>query len=280
MDVLEERLERTLALGDEGDWEGMAEDLKGLLEDYPDNAAVLCWLGVAERELGMDGIAYGRFKASVAAQPADANILAICGGGLARFDDPEAESVLRTATLVDPKLAYARTMYGGYLAREGLFDDAFTELEAALSLAPEDRDVLTERGVAFSLAGRLEEAVDAFYDACSADPEDGWVRGLAGLTLVSLGRIEDAFGDLLSAADLRPEDVEIALLAALAAAVCDDLERAYELIERARFRAVKGDLALVESVLDRVDDGGKASEELLTEELVSSALRERLMTRL
>jgi hypothetical protein len=69
-------------------------------------------------------------------------------------------------------------------------------------------------------------------------------------------------------------------LAALAAAVCDDLDRAYELVERARFRAVKGDLALVEAVLDRVDDGGKASEEFLTEELVSSALRERLMTRL
>jgi len=96
----------------------------------------------------------------------------------------------------------------------------------------------------------------------------------------SHAREEDAFGDLLSAADLRPEDVEITLLAALAAAVCDDLERAYELIERARFRTVTGDLAIVEAVLDRVDNGGEASEEFLTEELVSSALRERLMTRL
>ena len=199
---------------------------------------------------------------------------------MARFDDPEAESVLRTATLMDPDLTYARTMYGGYLAREGLLADALKELEAAFSMAPEDPDVLTELGVALTLAGRGEEAVDALYGACSADPEDGWARALAGLVLVSLGRIEDGLGDLLSAADLRPEDVEIALLAALASAVCDDLDRAYELIERARFRAVAGDLPIVEAVLERVDDGREASEEFLAEELASSALRERLMTRL
>ena len=276
----EERLERALEFGDEGDWGSMGEHLRELLDEYPDHATVLCWLGVAERELGMDSVAYERFKASVAAQPADAHVLAIAGGGLARFDDPEAESVLRTATLMDPNLTYARTMYGGYLAREGLLDDALRELDTALSLAPEDPDALTERGVALTLAGRVEEAVDAFYGACSADPEDGWARALVGLALLSLGRIEDAFGDLLSAADLRPDDVEITLLAALAAAVCEDPDRAYELIERARLEAVAGDLAIVEAVLEQVDDGGEASKEFLIEELVSSAFRERLMTRL
>ena len=276
----EERLESALALGDEGDWGTMGEHLRELLEEYPDHATILCWLGVAERELGMDGVAYERFKAAVAAQPADAHVLAIAGGGLARFDDPEAESVLRTATLMDPKLTYARTLYGGYLAREGLVEEALTELDTALSLAPEDPDVLTERGVALALAGRVEEAVDAFYGACSADPEDGWARALVGLALLSLGRIEDAFGDLLSSADLRPDDVEITLLAALVAAVCEDPDRAYELIERARLEAIAGDLAIVEAVLERVDDGREASKEFLIEELVSSAFRERLMTRL
>ena len=280
MSFPEERLDRALQLGDEGNWEGMAEHLREMLEESPQDAVVLCWLGVAERELGMDGVAYERFKASVSAKPGDAYVLAIAGTGLARFDDPEAEAVLRTATLIDPHLTYARTMYGGHLAREGLLDDALKELEAAVSMEPDDPDVLTELGVALALAGSVDEAVDAFYGACSADPRDGWARALAGLSLVSLGRIKDAFGDLLSAADLRPEDVEIALLAALAAAACDDPDRAYELIERARINAIAGDLVIVEAVTDRVDDGREASEEFLTEELASSALRERLMTRL
>ena len=37
---------------------------------------------------------------------------------------------------------------------------------------------------------------------------------------------------------------------------------------------------IVEAVIERVDVGWEASEEFLTEELVLSALRERLMTRL
>jgi tetratricopeptide (TPR) repeat protein len=278
-DASEEDLARAIQFGDEGDWLGMAEHLRFLLEGGSDDPAVLCWLGVAERELGMDGVAYERFRACLAAGPTDSRILAMAGNGLARFDDPEAESILRTATLMDPNLAYARTMYGAYLAREGMSKEALVEIEAALALAPEDPDTLTEWGVALALAGRLDEAVDAFYRACDADPEDGWARALVGLTLLTLGRTADALADLLHAADLRPEDVEVALVASLAAAACDEPDRAYEMVERARLRAIAGDLSMVDAVLDRVDEGPAPSSAFLSEEVVSGAFRERLMTR-
>jgi Flp pilus assembly protein TadD len=170
----EEDLARALQFRDEVDWVAMAEHLRGLLEGWPDDATVLCWLSVAERELGMDGVAYERFRACLAAEPTDPQILTIAGNGLARFDDPEAESILRTATLMHPNLAYARTMYGAYLAREGMSEEALVEIEAAVALAPEDPETLTEWGVALALAGCLDEAVDAFCQACDADPEDGW----------------------------------------------------------------------------------------------------------
>ena len=279
MDSSEEDLARALQFGDEGDWLAMAEHLRAVLEGWPDDPAVLCWLGVAERELGMDGVAYERFRACLATGPTDPQILAIAGNGLARFDDPEAESVLRTATLMDPNLAYARTMYGAYLAREGMSKEALIEIEAAVGLAPENPETLTEWGVALALAGRLDEAVDAFYQACEADPEDGWARALVGLTLVILGRTADALADLLHAADLRPEDVEVALVASLAAAACDEPDRAYEMVERARLRAVPGDLPMVDAVFDRVEEGSAPSREFLGEDVVSSAFRERLMTR-
>ena len=278
-DSSEEDLARALQFGDEGDWLAMAEHLRGLLEGRPDDPAVLCWLGVAERELGMEGVAYERFRACLAAEPTDPHILAIAGNGLASFDDPDAESILRTATLMDPNLAYARTMYSAYLAREGMSEEALVEIEAAVALAPDDPETLTEWGVALALAGRLDEAVDAFYQACEADPADGWARGLVGLTLVILGRTADALADLLHAADLRPEDVEIALVASLAAAGCDESDRAYEMVERARLRAIDGDLPMVDAVLDRVEEGAAPARTFLSEDVVSDAFRERLMTR-
>jgi tetratricopeptide (TPR) repeat protein len=125
----------------------------------------------------------------------------------------------------------------------------------------------------------LDEAVDAFYRACDADPEDGWARALVGLTLLTLGRTADALADLLHAADLRPEDVEVALVASLAAAACDEPDRAYEMVERARLRAIAGDLSMIDAVLDRVDEGPAPSSAFLSEEVVSGAFRERLMTR-
>ena len=257
----------------------MAEHLRAVLEDRPDDPAVLCWLGVAERELGMDGIAYERFKACLAAEPTDPHLLATAGDGLARFDDPEAEAVLRAAALMAPDLVHARTMYGAYLAREGMNEEALDEMAAAVGLAPEDPETLTEWGVALALAGRLDEAVDAFYRACDVDQEDGWARALVGLTLAALGRTADALPDLLHAADLRPEDVEVALVASLAAAACEEPDRAYELVERARMRAISGDLPMVEAVFDRVEEGAEPSRVFLAEEIVSGAFCERLMTR-
>lgn len=279
MDSSADDLARALQFGDGGDWLTMAEHLRAILEGRSDDSAVLAWLGVAEHELGMDGVAYERFRACIATEPTDPQLLAVAGNGLARFDDPEAESILRTATLMDPNLAYARTMYGAYLAREGMIVEALEELEAAVALAPEDCETLTEWGVALALAGRLDQAVDAFYQACDVDPEDGWARALVGLTLVTLDRIGDALPDLLQAADLRPEDVEVALVASLAAAACDEPDRAYELVERARIRTISGDLAMVEAVLDRVEEGSAPSKAFLTEEIASGAFRERLMTR-
>ena len=278
-EALDKELDRALEMGDEGDWGEMAEYLRDALDRYPGDPAVLCWLGVSELELGMEGIAYERFKACVAAEPSDPQLLAVAGSGLARFDDPAAESTLRSAALMGQDMPFVRTMYGAYLSREGMLEDALREISAALALAPDDPEALTEWGVALALSERLDEAVGAFSKAWAAEPEDGWARSLSGLVLVSLGRVEDALPDLLEAADLRPEDVELALLAALAASVSGEEDRAYELVERARLRAISGDLPMVEAVSDRVEEGHEAAKIFLEEDFVTGALRERLMTR-
>ena len=77
--------------------EEMAQELRAALTEHAEEPAVHCWLGVAERELGMEGIAYERFKAALALQPEDPTILALAGSGIAAFDGPEEPVYIRLA---------------------------------------------------------------------------------------------------------------------------------------------------------------------------------------
>lgn len=275
----EEVLQRALALGQEGDWEGMADTLSDALDQVPDDPALLCWLGVAERELGLMGSAYQRFKEALAREPGDPHVLATAGNGLAQFDDPDAEGALRSAALLAPELALARWMFGAYLAREGLFQDAMRELEAASELAPEDPVVAYELGVALALQGRMDEALDPLMRSVDLDPEDGWSQVVLGLVEAELDRAEEAARDLSGGARLCDEDVEAQLLAALATAATGREDLAYEMLERARLTSAEEDLRLLDLVETRMSEGPEASWELLVQEMLPGALRERLMTR-
>src|SRR5688572_29015630 len=89
---VQQALTEALQLGEEGRWDEMAELLTTALRDATDDPYLLCWLGVAERELGREGMAYDYFRRCWEQDPLDPHLLAMCGAGLAAFDDPEAES--------------------------------------------------------------------------------------------------------------------------------------------------------------------------------------------
>jgi Flp pilus assembly protein TadD len=272
-------LERARSLAEEGDWGGAAELLREHLEDFDDEPAVHAWLGVAERELGMAGVAYERFKRALALEPTDPYVLATAGSGIAAFDDPDAERALRTAALTAPEVALARLMYGAYLTREGLVEDGVKELRVAQELAPDDAQAAYELGVGLALAGRADDASDALADAVRLEPEDGWARTVFGLVLLEAGRDEEAAGELISGARLAPEDVDAQVAAALVAAARGMEDVAHEMLERARMVAVEGDVALVEDVEERVDAGEEAAASMLTDDFAPDMLRSRLQER-
>ncbi len=272
-------LERAITLADQADWTGAAELLRDHLEDFDDDSAVYCWLGVAERELGMEGIAYERFKRALALDPDDPYILATAGNGIAYFDDPDAEQALRAAALIAPHVAIGRLMYGAYLAREGFHEDALRELSAAREIDPDDAQIVYELGVAHALADDHDAANDALADAVRLAPEDGWARVVFGLTLLEAGRVEEATGELTSGARLREDDVDAQLAAALAAAATGREGIAYEMLERARLRAIEGDVVLVTAVEDRLDGGHEAAASMLNDDLAPDMLRMRLRER-
>lgn len=278
MDV-ESLLREAVALGDEDDWEGMAKALLDGLEANPGDPSLLCWLGVAEREMGLPGAAYDHFKEALAQGPEDPFLLATVGNGLAQFDDPEAESALRSASILGPDILEARLLFGAYLAREGLFEEAIGELTAAAELAPDDPLVSYEVGVALALQGHLEPALEALGRSVDLEEGDGWGQVVLGLVEAELGRMEEAARDLSSGARLRPQDVDVQFLAALAASASGYEDLAYEMMERGRQVAEAGDLPILEAVEGSIEDGAEASNTLLVQELLSGALRERLMNR-
>jgi len=272
-------LERTLTLADDEDWESAADLLREHLSDFDDDPAVHCWLGVAERELGLDGVAYQRFKRALSLDPSDPYVLATAGNGVAHFDDPDAEQALRAAALTAPGVAVARLLYGAYLSREGFLDQALEELDSARELDPEDPQIAYELGVAHALGQEYDRAADALADAVRLAPEDGWPRVVFGLVLLEGARFDEAAGELMSGARLREDDVYAQLAAALAAAAAGRDDDAYEMVERARLRAGEGDLVLVTAVEDRLDAGHDAARRLLMEDLAPNMLRTRISER-
>jgi len=276
---LDDVLSRAHARGEEGDWEGMAELLYEHAEDFDDEPAFHCWLGVAERELGLDGMAYERFRHSLALNPEDPYVLAMAGNGVAAFDDPDAEQALRTAALLGPEVSLTHLLYGAYLAREGLFDEAVRELTRARELDPDEPQGAYELGVAHALAGRMEMAADALGDAVSLEPDSAWNRVVFGLVLLEGQRWEEALGELMEGAVLEPDDVEAQLAAGLAAAASGREESGLEMLERARFRALDEDQEVIMTVEERIDAGADSARALLVEEMAPDMLRRRLAER-
>lgn len=278
-DAVEGILQRALGMAEDGEWDRAADLLRDALEDHPEDPYVLCWLGMAERELGMEGIAYERFKRALAQEPQDPVLLSAVGNAIAAFDDPEAEAALRTAAMVAPELPQARWMYGAYLVREGMVDEGMEELEAALRLDPDNAVIQMERGVGHALAGDLDAAVHAFGRSAELNPEDGWILMLLGLAWLEVGEVEEAARALEDGARLRPRDLEAQLLAALTLGAQGREGEALEMLERARLQAEGVDEVLALEVMERLEEGPEAALRFLRATLAPSSFRERLMER-
>jgi Flp pilus assembly protein TadD len=278
-EVIEDAVARAQSLGEEDRWDDAYALMAEALDEQGEDALLLAWAGIAAQRLGEDSQANDHFRAALALEPTDPFILAAAGSGIAAVDDPSAEGALRMAALTAPDFPFARLSYGAYLAREGLFAEAITELEAARGLAPEDVLVHAELGIAYLLARRTDEGLDALEEALSLDPADSWLRALMGLAMVDAGRGQEGAEQLHQAAAEREDDVEVQLIAALAMAAEGWDDPAWEALARAETYADSSDRELVSEVEDRLEAGADAAGEFLRLDLGPTLLRERLLQR-
>lgn len=276
--AVEELVSEAESLGADERWDEALELLLEALPENSENALLLCWLGIASERLGSEGEAYEYFRRCLAQQPSDPFVLAAAGVGVSTFDDPEAEPALRLAALTAPDFPFARSAYGAYLAREGLFEQALVELRAARALAPDDAAVRAELGMALLLSGAPADAADELEEALS-HAEDSWLRGVFALALLEAGRGEEGAEELHRSAEERPEDLEIQLLSALASAAQGWEEHAWAAVARAEAAAEALDADLVREVEEAVEAGEDAAGAFLREQLGPTLLRERLSQR-
>ena len=270
-------LRQALELGEDGRWDEMATMLSDALDAAGDDDPVLlCWLGVAESEVGNDGAAYEAFRRCIDQQPTDPNVLALAGAGLAQFDDPDAETALRAAALSAPDLLMARLNYGAYLSRAGLFDEALEQLNAGKDLAPEDPIIRAELGAAHFLKGDRDAGLEELEEAVAIAPDDSWTRVLYGLVLTEAERFEEGAEELVRAARERDDDAEAMALGALASAIAGWEDAAEELLAKAEYAVQGADATMLHEVESAVRSGPDAARRMLHHTLGPASLRERL----
>lgn len=270
-------LRQALELGEAGHWNDMATLLAEALDAAEDeDPLLLCWLGVAESEVGNDTAAYDAFRRCVELDPTDPHVLSLAGSGLAQFDDPDAEAALRAAALSAPDLPMARLNYGAFLSRAGMYDEAFEQLTAARDLTPDDPVVRGELGAAHVMRGAPADGLPELEEALALAPDDSWTRVLYGLALAELERLEEAAEALVRAAQERAEDAEAIVVAALAAAAVGWEDAAEDLLARAEYAVEGVDVKLLEEAETAIRAGPDTARRMLRTAAGPSALRERL----
>lgn len=276
---LGETLQEAMRLVEEERASEAFELLRSAEESHPTDPTLLCLLGVVAGETeDAVGLAYDYYRRALAEQPMDPPVLVAIGAGLARYDDPEAERVLRLAAVTAPELPAARLQYGAYLAREGLFEEAVKELEAARELDPEDPAVARELATAHVLGGGDERALLELERAVELGGEaDAGLRFLYGLALVRAGRLEDAAEEIHRGAAEQPYDADVQILTALACASQEWWDQAWAAFALAEAAPASPDPELLREVEDLLEAGAEPAAVFLREQLAPPMLRERLM---
>lgn len=274
---LEAALQRATGLAEEGDWAAAFGTLLEAEPSHPRDPTLLCMLGVAAGEVDAGGLAYDFFRRALAEQPEDPNLLVALGQGLARYDDPDAEGVLRLAALTAPDLPGTRLAYGALLVREGMLEQGIGELQAAREVEEGSGEVARELAGAYLLAGRVEEGLDELERAAGLAEDDPEVQLLLAVALISHGRLEEGAEAAYRAATADVESGDAQLVSALACATQEWWDQAWDALAQASAAEIPPDPLLLEEVEEALDTGEEAAERVLLDQVAPSLLRERLV---
>ena len=150
-----------------------------------------------------------RALASTGNDPAATNIAGQATVALAnlymeqkRFAD--AEAMLRNLSERHTDGAVARIQLGRVLAAEGKYDDAATEMQAGLKLAPNDASVIRDLADVDLLAKKYAEAEPLYRQLLASQPNDAELHYSLGKSLLDQHKFDEAQAEFVTAVKLKP----------------------------------------------------------------------------
>lgn len=163
-----------------GRWPEAISWLERALERDPADPEPRIAIGQLHRLQGEEGAARSCFEQAVlhasfllAANPAEASLLADLGLAYAELDDPDqAIEAFRAALTINPGHAETHQRLGALLSKLGRHSDAATCFEALLALNPGDCNALVNAAMGCHARGLLEEGLERLVCGRAITPAD------------------------------------------------------------------------------------------------------------
>jgi len=238
----QQTLSRALDLHGSGKLDEAEKLYRDILEQFPEQADALHYLGVINLQGGRFDDAVSLIQKAINARPDYVDAFINLGFGLNALGRPEdAAGQFEKALTLGPATAPLLANLASTLEQVGRYDDAVEKFEAALQLQPDmaearrsladtllklnrPADAMREitraasgsevtlamrvsQGNILSAAGRLEDAVTCFEEVLKVRPDLAPVHGSLARALRKLGRFEDAIDAFEKLLELDPGNV-------------------------------------------------------------------------
>ncbi len=170
-----------------------ADIYRAILEQAPDHADAMHYLGVVFHQQGLVDEALPLIERSLALAPGRADWqsnLGIVFKAHGRLED--AVVAFRQAIALDPWHVNAYNNLGVLLRAQGQADESEAAYRAALAIDPDHQDVHQNLGILFYGQRRLKEAVACFCKVITLDPKHGQALRLLAMCHCVIGEFDKA----------------------------------------------------------------------------------------
>jgi Flp pilus assembly protein TadD len=120
----------------------------------------------------------------------------------------DSEALLRHALAVTENNSLVHNTLGNALLDKNQINEAISEYQEAVRLAPGYAEARLHLGVALGMKGQLDEAISQFQEVIRLEPDDVDARYDLGTALYNKGQMDEAIRQYQEVIRLKPDDVE------------------------------------------------------------------------
>ena len=205
-DDADTRVQRGLALHQEGRIEEAALHYAAVLDAQPDHFDALHLLGVVRFQQDRDAEGLDMIRSALRLQPTHAEALSNAGlvlGKMGRI--AEALASFDQALAIRPDYAEALNNRGNVLHSLGRIGEALASYDRALAIRPDYAEALNNRGSALRDLKRPEEALASYDRAMAIWPDNAEAFNNRGTVLQDLDRAAEALASYDKALAIQPD---------------------------------------------------------------------------